>query len=82
MGAMLRQRLEGIMARSDVVGDVRGAGLLMAVEVVDDKAASARSRLKGRGGGALPDRLCERPHPLYTAHQRGRFGDWSWWPRR
>lgn len=41
MGRYLREQLEGLKAKSSVVGDIRGLGLLMALEVVADKAAKA-----------------------------------------
>ncbi len=40
MGAYLRERLEGLY-RHDIVGDVRGLGLLQAVELVADKETKA-----------------------------------------
>ena len=39
MGARMRRRLEGIAEGSRIVGDVRGLGLLLAVELVADKAS-------------------------------------------
>ncbi len=41
MGALLRAELEALAGRSSVVGDVRGRGLLLAIEIVADKAAKA-----------------------------------------
>ena len=77
MGAMLRQRLEGIMARSDVVGDVRGAGLLMAVEVVDDKAAKRAFPVEKAAAAALCRIAFAKGLILYTRRTNGgRFGDW------
>jgi adenosylmethionine-8-amino-7-oxononanoate aminotransferase len=38
MGAYLAERLAGLAAQSPLVGDVRGKGLLMAIELVADKA--------------------------------------------
>lgn len=37
MGMLLRQRLHEIASRSTVIGDVRGMGLLNAIEIVKDK---------------------------------------------
>ena len=42
MGAYLRAELETLKARSSVVGDIRGLGLVMALEVVTDKARKGR----------------------------------------
>jgi adenosylmethionine-8-amino-7-oxononanoate aminotransferase len=39
IGRYLREQLEGLTAKSPVVGDIRGLGLLMALEVVTDKAS-------------------------------------------
>jgi len=41
MGRYLREQLECVKSKSAVVGDIRGLGLLMALEVVTDKAAKA-----------------------------------------
>ena len=38
MGAGLRARLEALMARHEIIGDVRGRGLLMAFEFMADRA--------------------------------------------
>ncbi|MBS1270328.1 MAG: Putrescine--pyruvate aminotransferase [Gammaproteobacteria bacterium] len=52
MGALLKQRLQGLMHRFPFVGDVRGKGLLLAFELMDrhtkeplDPALNAHSRL-------------------------------------
>ena len=37
MGLRLRERLDTLAARSRVIGDVRGQGFLMAIELVADK---------------------------------------------
>lgn len=41
MGILLRQRLHDVMRNSSVVGDVRGKGLLNAIEIVADKETKA-----------------------------------------
>ena len=76
-GARLRTRLDGIAAGSRILGDVRGRGLLMAIELVADKAAkrpiapelNAPERLKAIGW----------QHGLSLYGRRtagGRFGEW------
>ncbi|KAI9029255.1 hypothetical protein DFJ74DRAFT_657594 [Hyaloraphidium curvatum] len=37
MGALLKAEMEKVKAKHRVIGDVRGLGLLMAVEIVKDK---------------------------------------------
>src|SRR5690606_19540993 len=37
IGALLKARLEGVMARFPFIGDVRGKGLLLAFELVADR---------------------------------------------
>ncbi len=58
VGAHLRQRLEELKQRHEVIGDVRGMGLMQAIELVEDRntkepAASAAARVmeetKNRG---------------------------------
>lgn len=76
MGALLAERLREIQARSPLLGDVRGKGLLMAIELVADKATKAmlpRELL-------APYRLCalaaERGLLLYARRTSGgAFGD-------
>ena len=78
VGAYLRYRLDGLKERSPVVGDVRGKGLLMAIEYVRDRDtkepfsaevfASDRIRQIGLENGLI----------LYSRRQnQGRFGEWS-----
>jgi adenosylmethionine-8-amino-7-oxononanoate aminotransferase len=77
-GAYLRSALMKLMTRSPIVGDVRGMGLLTAVELVADKTAKApfppdvyvsnRLRLIGLQHGLI----------LYARRQSGgKAGEWS-----
>jgi 2,2-dialkylglycine decarboxylase (pyruvate) len=54
MGACLRGRLEDLRQRYEVIGDVRGLGLLLGVELVQDRA----SRAPAHELGALTTRKC------------------------
>jgi 2,2-dialkylglycine decarboxylase (pyruvate) len=54
MGAYLRGRFEELQQRYEVIGDVRGAGLLIGVELVRDRA----SRTPAHELGSLTTRKC------------------------
>jgi 2,2-dialkylglycine decarboxylase (pyruvate) len=54
MGAYLRGRIEDLQQRYEVIGDVRGAGLLIGVELVRDRA----SRAPAHELGAITTRKC------------------------
>jgi adenosylmethionine-8-amino-7-oxononanoate aminotransferase len=77
MGQRLRAGLELLRERSPLVGDVRGLGLLQAIELVADKATQARFGL-----GVDPADRCRRigaRHGLLVYARRqnaGVFGDW------
>ncbi|MDD1748418.1 MAG: aminotransferase class III-fold pyridoxal phosphate-dependent enzyme [Methanothrix sp.] len=77
-GAYLKTRLEELKERSPIVGDVRGRGLLCAVELVSDKATKRvfpssvyvtdRLRIVGLRHGLI----------LYARRQSGgKYGEWS-----
>jgi len=77
MGRRLREGLDALAARSRTVGDVRGIGLLLAIELVADKGSKrmlppelvAPARL---GAVALEEGLA-----LYSRRtSHGKFGDW------
>ena len=44
LGAVLRARLDKLAESYDLIGDVRGRGLMQAVELVDDRAAKTPAR--------------------------------------
>ncbi|MFV0512451.1 MAG: aspartate aminotransferase family protein [Jhaorihella sp.] len=54
MGAYLRQGLEGLQQKYEQIGDVRGLGLLLGVELVEDR----HSRRPAHGLGALTTQKC------------------------
>jgi adenosylmethionine-8-amino-7-oxononanoate aminotransferase len=77
VGAHLRARLEALMEESAIIGEVRGRGLLNAIEIVADRATKAmlpRERDVPREIGELA--LAEGL--LFYARRTagGQFGDW------
>jgi adenosylmethionine-8-amino-7-oxononanoate aminotransferase len=77
-GSYLKRQLEALGERSPLIGDVRGMGMLLAIELVADKATkkmlppehyvSDRLRLIGLENGLI----------LYARRQsRGKYGEWS-----
>jgi 2,2-dialkylglycine decarboxylase (pyruvate) len=54
VGAYLRERLEGLQQRYEAIGDVRGEGLLLGVELVQDR----ESRLPNHDLGARTTEKC------------------------
>lgn len=77
MGERLCERLRSIAARSRIVGDVRGLGLLMAIELVADKATKRQLPLPL----VAPARLCalalDQGLALYARRTSGgAYGDW------
>jgi 2,2-dialkylglycine decarboxylase (pyruvate) len=54
MGGYLRRRFEELQQRYEVIGDIRGAGLLLGVELVTDRA----SRNPAHELGAMTTRRC------------------------
>lgn len=77
VGAYLRARLTDLMHESAIVGEVRGKGMLNAIELVADKATKAmlprdRDAPRELGEHALRDGLL-----LYARRTAGgQFGDW------
>ena len=77
MGARLRAGLERIAARSPLVGDVRGKGLLLAIELVADPVTLERFPSDVDPGQVVRRRGFEHGLLLYSRRQNaGSFGDW------
>lgn len=77
MGRLLRERLEELMQRSPHVGDVRGKGLLLAVEIVPRKGDGSRFPPDDMAINRVIDLARERGLMLYTRRTaEGRYGDW------
>lgn len=76
-GERLRGHVDAIADRSPIVGDVRGMGMLMALELVADKPSQLAFPAKTMAASVLSRVACEQGLILY--HRRtnaGRDGDW------
>jgi len=78
MGVYLRAGLTRLMERSPLVGDVRGKGLLNAIELVADKDTMACYDASVDPADRLRVHATRHGVLLYARRQNGgRFGDWS-----
>lgn len=76
-GARLRARLDALKDRSPIVGDVRGKGLLMALELVADKASATPFPVAAAAAATLSRAAIEQGLILYQRRTNGgRDGDW------
>ena len=76
-GARLRARLDALMESSPIVGDVRGKGLLMALELVADKAGKTPFPPAAAAAATLAKVAMEQGLILYQRRTNaGRDGDW------
>jgi adenosylmethionine-8-amino-7-oxononanoate aminotransferase len=76
-GARLRAGLETLAQSSPLIGDVRGRGLLLAIELVADKDDLARFPAEVDPGAVVLRHGLEHGLLLYSRRQNsGRFGDW------
>jgi len=77
IGDRIRDGLQTIADDSPLIGDVRGRGLLLAIELVSDKATSAKFGADTDPGALLVQRALDNGLLLYSRRQNGgRFGDW------
>ncbi len=77
MGALLRARLDALAEASPIIGDVRGLGLLLAVELVTDKATKAMIPLERMAPYRVQDLALKHGLALYCRRtSRGTYGDW------
>ena len=76
-GAELKARLQAIAAESAIVGDVRGLGLLLAVELVADKESKRQLPLELVAPSRFQTIALEQGLAVYSRRTAGgRFGDW------
>ncbi|MEM1048264.1 MAG: aminotransferase class III-fold pyridoxal phosphate-dependent enzyme [Pseudomonadota bacterium] len=77
MGDALRDSLERVAAASPIVGNVRGKGLLMAIELVADKASKALFPLDVDITRRLGQAAMQNGLIVYARRtSRGVFGEW------
>jgi len=77
MGARLRVGLDQIAAASPLVGEVRGIGLLLALELVRDRTTMEPFGTDTDPADCLRARAARHGLLLYTRRQNGgAFGDW------
>jgi adenosylmethionine-8-amino-7-oxononanoate aminotransferase len=77
VGAHLRKRLEALMGESAIIGEVRGKGLLNAIEIVADKTTKAMLPRTRDVPKEISDRALEEGLLLYARRTAGgMYGDW------
>ena len=77
LGAFIRSRLEALKQKTGVIGDVRGLGLHMAVEIVADRITKEPFPAHVKAGERI-GMIC-REHGLLLFSRRtagGSFGEW------
>lgn len=76
-GREMKAELEAIAERSAIVGDVRGLGLLLAVEFVADKVSKRQLPLELNAPARIQEIAMTEGLAVYSRRTaRGRFGDW------
>ena len=76
-GAYLRGRLEELQARCPIIGDVRGMGLLLALELVADKTSNAIIHSQPPPTDIVRSRGMENGLLIYSRRTAaGQYGDW------
>lgn len=76
MGELLMARLRDIASRSPIVGDVRGKGLLTAIEIVSDKAKRSQLPIAFNAPARLTEHGLKHGIALYNRRANlGAFGD-------
>ena len=77
MGRLLRERLEALKAESAILGDVRGKGLLMAIEIVANKSDKTILPAERQAVYRIIELGVERGILLYSRRTaNGQYGEW------
>jgi len=77
MGMRLRERLLEVQKDSRVLGDIRGKGLLMAIEIVSDRESKATFSAETRAIDRIVELAMARGLLLYSRRTaKGQFGEW------
>lgn len=77
MGRLLRARLDAIAANSPIIGEVRGLGLLLAMELVADRGSKAMIPLERVASQRVGELALRHGLALYCRRtSRGAYGDW------
>ncbi len=77
MGAMLRARLEALKATCSILGDVRGKGLLLAIEIVANRETKVILPAKLKAVYRIIELGIERGLLLYSRRTAdGKYGEW------
>ncbi|MGX5805172.1 aminotransferase family protein [Bradyrhizobium sp. Arg314] len=77
MGHLLRERLNALKDKSRTIGDVRGLGLLNAVEIVQDKATKTMFPGSKQASYQISDIARNLGLHLYSRRAAsGKFGEW------
>ncbi|MCK5750900.1 MAG: aminotransferase class III-fold pyridoxal phosphate-dependent enzyme, partial [Oricola sp.] len=73
MGEVLKSRLEDLMQRYAIIGDVRGKGLLLAFELVSDRETMAPLPKAANAFVKLVEYAYERQLIIYSRRTRGGY---------
>ena len=77
MGHYLRTQLDALAERSPIIGDVRGKGLLLGIELVADKASKAMIESSPPPTDIVRARGLEHGLLIYSRRTAGgQYGDW------